>query len=744
MAGIGKIARRGVLLGSLATAGGVAFGAYLVWRDPENPLAETLSKGEASFNPWVKITPDGIILITPHAELGQGVEHMQALLLAEELDLEIGQFETRFGSPSPAYYNTAMAAEGAPFRTTDTGTLAEIARGALGAVGKVMGLQGTGGSTSVPDSFDKLRSAGAMARETLKLAAAGLHGVDVKDLSTQSGSVILPDGQRIPYQALASAAAGLEPVENVAHRNPSEWRLIGSFQPRPDIIAKSTGLQRYGIDMQREGLVHAALRLSPTRGKSLRADLSAAKAMEGVSHVLTLTDGFAVIADNTWTAMQAAEAIDVDWEEAAYPSEQEEHWQRLSDALSSAHLDREWRADGDVDGLPEERAITAEYRAPYVAHQPLEPLNATILVNDDQVEVWAAHQLPPMAQRAIARVTGHETDQVIFHNQHAGGSFGHRLEFENLQYAAEIGGQLRGIPVKLTYRREEDFARDFPRHIAMAKCAGSVRDGQVEGIDLQIAAPSPVASQLGRIGLPMLGLDNQLPAGAWNAPYALEHFRVRTYRAEGLAPVSSWRSVGASTNGFFLECFLDELIHAAGADPMDERLRLCAWDVARGVLEEVALMSNWGRSLPSGSGRGLALVESFGVPVAQCVEVSQMAAGLRIDHVWVAADAGPVIDPLNFEAQIQGGVIWGLGHALNSEITYRDGVAEQTNYHDAEGLRLYQTPQIDVRWREQNFSIRGIGEPPVPPAAPALANAVFAATGQRLRQMPFGNFASFA
>jgi isoquinoline 1-oxidoreductase beta subunit len=270
-----------------------------------------------------------------------------------------------------------------------------------------------------------------------------------------------------------------------------------------------------------------------------------------------------------------------------------------------------------------------------------------------------------------------------------------------------------------------------------------VSGGQVKSLSLDIAAPSVVASQMGRIGLPAPGPDSQLPAGAWNAPYAIERFRVRTYRAPNLAPVSSWRAVGASSCGFFLEGFLDELIHEAGADPMMERLRLCSWDVARGVLETVAEMSDWGSDPGPRKGRGVALVESFGVPTAEVVEVTDTDDGIRIDKVWVAADVGTVVDPVTFENQVQGGVIWGLGHAINSEITFSDGRVDQTNYHDAEGLRMHQTPEIEVRGLERNFTIRGVGEPPVPPAAPALANAIFAATGVRLREMPFYKFIDF-
>lgn len=303
--------------------------------------------------------------------------------------------------------------------------------------------------------------------------------------------------------------------------------------------------------------------------------------------------------------------------------------------------------------------------------------------------------------------------------------------------------QIKGTPVKLTFSREEDFAQDYPRQIGVARATGQVQNGQVTALDLHIATPSAVRSQMSRVGMPVPGPDTQIAAGAWNAPYAIPHFRVSAYAVPELAPTSSWRSVGASTAGFFSECAMDELIHAAGADPMQERLRLINDPMARTVLETVADISGWASALPEGRGRGVALVTSFGVPVAQVIEVTQTSEGIKIDQVFVVADVGLILDPNNFENQVQGGVIWGLGHAINSEITFADGQVEQSNYYDGEGLRLYQTPEITVRGLENASKIRGIGEPPVPPAAPALANAIYAATGKRIREMPFNRHIDF-
>lgn len=742
MSRAGTLTRRALLISGVAVTGGVAFGVYKLRTPPENPLTALAGDG-VSFNPYVLITTDRITLIAPHVDLGQGAASLQAALIAEEMDLAFGQFDIAPGPPAAAYFNTALGDEAVPFLSTDTGRMAEALRGAAGAAFKLAGLQITGGSSTTPDSFDKLRLAGAVARETLKAAASAQTGIPAAQLSTAAGAVQLPDGTAIDYRALAQAAARIDPVQDVTLRAPDTWRLIGKPMQRLDVVAKSTGQQAYGIDLRLDDMLLASLRCNPRKGACLRSfDASAALSMGGVQHVLPVTGGVAVVADNTWYALQALEAIEYDWEAASYPAEQDAHWSAVSAAFAPQYLDRIWRDDGaplaEADPLQ-----TWEYRAPYVAHQPLEPLNAVARVTDESADVWSSHQMPRFVQERVARITGLDPDQVIFHNQFAGGSFGHRLEFDVVDRAVEIALQLKGRPIKLTYAREEDFAQDYPRQIGMARARGTVAAGHVTGLDLQIATPSVTRSQMSRVGLPAPGPDLQIAAGAWNMPYAIANLRVRGYAVPELAPISSWRAVGASTAGFFAESALDELIHAAGADPMVERLRLVNDPVARAVLEAVAEMSDWGKAVEPGQGRGVALVSSFGVPVAEVIDVTATTEGIRIDRVFVAADVGLVVDPVNFENQVQGGVIWGLGHAINSEVTYRDGMIEQINYHDAEGMRLYQTPEISVRALQSALIIRGIGEPPVPPAAPALANAVFAATGVRLREMPFFKFMDF-
>ncbi|MEQ9261346.1 MAG: molybdopterin-dependent oxidoreductase, partial [Roseovarius sp.] len=714
MSRLRTITRRTLLVGSAAIAGDVAFGVYTLSRPHENPLLDDLAEGEAALTPYVLIDAEGVTLITPRAEMGQGVYHVQAALLAEELDVSLEAVRVDPGPPSPAYWNTALAAEAAEFLVPAEGMVQRMAEGGLGTVMKAMGLQITGGSTTVPDGFVKLRAAAASARETLKRAAAAQTGHPVEALRTEAGHVLLPDGGRLAYTALAPAVAGMEPVQDVPLRAPSEWRYIGKPMQRIDMEAKCTGAPIFGIDAEVPGMVHAAVKLNPAQGGALESfDAREAEAMRGVIRVVPVTGGVAVVADNTWRAMQAAARVEARWGEAAFPAGMEAHWAALGNAIGAGRPDSRKRDDGDVEAaLASGEVIEAEYRAPYLAHAPLEPVNAVVRVDDESAEVWTGTQVPRFIQANVGRIAGVAPERVKVNVLMIGGSFGHRLEDEVVKRAAEIAVQMKGVPVKLTLSREEDMMHDFPRQISLARLRGKVAEGRVEALDLDIAAPSVQASQLSRQGQAVPGPDSQIPAGAWNMPLAIPHHRVTAWRAPELAPISSWRSVGASSNGFLYNAALDELIHAAGADPMAERLRLCNAPRARAVLEAVAEMCDWQGVLGEGRGRGVALVESFGVPCAEVVEVRDTGRGIRIERVWVAAEVGRVIDPVNFENNVQGGVIWGLGHAVNCETTYDGGIAQQSNFDGFEGMRLWQAPEIVVRGLETGDAVMGVGEPP--------------------------------
>ena len=745
-----RLSRRAFIVGSAAMAGGIAFGSCSEANQSAptgngNPLAAGLGPNAVTFNPWVEITPEKITLIAQHADIGQGVGSVQPIMIAEEMDLDPGQFEIRFAGPSPAYFNTGFADELAPFLAADQSPAAEEARAVALESLRKSGLQMTGGSSTVPDTYEKLRIAGAVARETLKAAAAKRSGVAVADIRTQSGAVILPDGTRIPYVELSAEAAKISPVLDAKPRDPSKWRLLGKPMTRLDVRSKVMGELKFGIDLKMDGMLFASVKLNPGKGQPLKSyDASKAQSMPGVKKILEIKNGVAVVATNSWYAMRAVEAIDCKWAPSAYPAEQADHWKALEASFKPEFLGKEWRKIGDIDaGLKDGTPVKAEYRAPYVAHQPLEPLNGVAVASDAGLEIWVGHQSPQAVQSIAAAAIGIKPEQVIFHNQWVGGSFGHRLEFENVRVLAEIANQMRGTPIKLVFSREEDFLQDIPRQISVARYTGSVKKGKIVAADLKLAGTAPFKGLLERMGSPSKDPDPQLAAGLWNVYYDIPNFRATSYEAQGLSPCTTWRSVGASTAGFFTESFIDELIHAAGADPMKARIEMCAVPTYRKVLETVAEMSNWKGPLGKGKGRGVAFVESFGTPTAEVIEVTVTDRGIRIDKVWVAVDVGKVMDPINFENQVQGGVIWGLGHAINCELTYAKGAAQQTNYNHHEAMRLYQCPDIEVRGLENDPKVRGVGEPPVPPAAPALANAIFAATGKRIREMPFNKFIDF-
>jgi isoquinoline 1-oxidoreductase beta subunit len=734
------------LIGSAAILGGVAFGAYIVNRPTPNPLLDDLGEGEAALTPFVKITPEGITLIVPRADVGQGIASTQAMLIAEELDIDPATATLDPGQPHPAYFNGSVSAESIPFPAWDDGRVATTVRDLMITASRLTGSQFTGGSSSTADLHETLRHAGATARETLKAAASARTGVATADLRTEDGHVILPDETRIPYTDLASDAAAIEPVTDVALRPAAEWRRLGKPYQRLDIVAKSTGTQDYGIDVVLPGMLHATVRANPGRGGAMASySTDAALAMRGVRSVIEVNEGLAVIADNTWFAFQAADALEIDWLAPDYPASSTEMWEALSAAHIEENRNSRLRDDGDVEGtLTGAGVIEAEYRTPFLAHAALEPLSATVLVDAESVTIWTATQVPHVIRDAAAQMTGLDKAQVTLHVLPAGGSFGRRLDHDYVLQAIQISTSMPGTPIKTTWSREEDMTHDFPRPLHMARARGTVASGRVVGYDLDTISPSLLQSWFGRVFFVPPGPDVMLAWGAFDQPYAIPNYRVTGYAAPQLMPIGSWRSPGACSNSFFHEGFLSELIHAAGADPLEERLRLIDNADSRRVLDAVGEMASWsGSDIGLGRGRGIAFAHTHGVPVAEVIDVTMTDRGIRIDDVWIAADCGTVFDPVNAEAQLTGGAIFGLGHAINCELTYENHAVQQTNFDVFEGMRLHQTPRFHTRLLERAEKVRGIGEPTTAPAAPALADAIFAATGQRLREMPFNKLIDF-
>ena len=742
------ITRRTFLIGSAAVAGGVVFGTYLAKRPIKNPLLADLQEGEAAITPYVKIDATGVTLITPRADKGQGAYTMQARLIAEELDIDPANANLTPGMPGPAYYNGAVMEEGVPFPAYDQSAMAENVRKFMHVPAKLFAMQMTGGSSTVPDGFVKMRMAGAIARETLKETAAQQNGVARDQLDTEDGYVVLPNGTRIPYTELASAAATIEPITDVQLRPKSDWRFLGKPTQRLDMPAKCTGTEKYGIDLTIEGMVHAAVRANPGIGAELKSfDAAAAESMRGVQKVLPIKNGVAVIADNTWRAWRAANAIDITWAAGPYPASTDEIFKQIEQVVDSEeHRDHRQRDEGDVKAALDDGDIfEAVYKVPYLAHAPMEPMNAIVLVTDEQCEIWTGTQIPLFVRDHAAELTGLDKDKVFVYVQPMGGSFGHKLEDTHVIQAVEIAMAIKGTAVKLVWSREEDMTHDYLRPGAIAKGRGKVVDGKVDTLDLSVGQSALMADWFGRLmGITIPGPDATITTGSWDQPFAIPNYRVTGYRAPTMVPISSWRSVGASGNGFFHDSLLDELIHKAGADPLAERVRLCLDDTSRKVLEKVGEISGWdGPSLGENRGRGVSFCLSFGVPCAIVTEVTHTEGRIKIDKVFVVVDVGEVLDPVNLEAQVFGGVIFGMAHAMNCETTFENHGAQQNNYHAFRGMRLYQVPEFEVVALSNAKKIRGIGEPGVPPSAPSLGNAIFAAAGQRIRELPFNKQIDF-
>ncbi len=744
MSRIGKIARRTFLVGSLAVAGGVAFGIYKLRETPPNPLSP--GEGAAALNSFVIVDGDGVTLVAPKAEMGQGVHTTWAALIAEELDVELADVTLIHGPPAKAYFNSSLMAEGLPNKGYDASSFAHMLGEVMGQAGKFLNLQVTGGSTSMTDGYERMRVAGATARETLKEAAAQRLGVSRADLTTEAGQVIAPDGTAIPYAELAMAAAEIDPP-HVELRPPSRWRLLGKTQPRVDMLGKATGTAEFAIDVRRESMKFATLRINPKLGGTMiSADTSAAEGMPGVEKVIRFENGIAVVARNTWLAIQAAEAAEIEWGAAPYPPEMDGILATL-DAAFQAEPNSTLRDDGDADTLPAGATeVTAEYDTPFLAHSTMEPMNATALFTGDALEVWSGNQAPIFTRRVCAEAAGLDEDAVTLHTTLMGGGFGRRGELDFSRYAAMVAREMPDVPVQVTWSREEDMRHDFYRPATKARFRGAVQDGKAVLIDGAIAGPSITQQAMGRwLGLSPGGPDKGHVDGAFNQPYAVPNFRIRGHLADLDVPIGFWRSVGASHNAFYLDSFMDELALAAGRDPLDFRLAHArdAFAPAAAVLERVGEMSGWTGQTAEGIGRGVGFCYAFGTPVAMVIEVADEDGAIRIAKAWIAADLGTALDPGNLEAQMTGGMIYGLSAAVMGEITFSDGEVQQRNFPDYDALRIHTVPETAVAILETNPHMGGAGEPSTPPAAPALANAIFDLTGTRARSLPLNKQFTF-
>jgi isoquinoline 1-oxidoreductase beta subunit len=655
-------------------------------------------------NAWLRVDPDGAVTVAvARSEMGQGVRTSLPMLVAEELLVDWKDVRFEQAIPKPAY-----------------------------------GDMSTGGSRSIVTSWDPLRKAGAQAREMLIAAAAATWGVDRATCRAESGAVLHPSsGRRLAYGELVERAASLPVPEDPPLKDPKDWQLIGTRAPRLDTAAKVDGSAIFGLDVRVPGMLIAVVARSPVfGGRAASFDPAPARAVPGVKRVERIASGIAVVADNLWAAWKGRDALAITWDEGALAGlDSAAIRARWAELAAKPGAIGESRGDGAKALAGAARTIEAIYEVPYLAHATMEPMNATAHLTAERCEVWVPTQSATGAQEKAAALTGLDPERVIVHTTYLGGGFGRRAEQDFLTEAVEIS-QAVGAPVKVVWSREDDMRHDFYRPATYNVLrAGLDAEGRLLAWTHHIVGPAI----LGRVAPKAIrdGIDGTSLEGAWHLPYAIKNLEVAYTRNDPGIPVGWWRSVGSSQNAFVTECFLDEVAAAAGRDPLDLRRELLAAAPRhRAVLDLAAEKAGWGTPLGPGRGRGLAVHESFGSIVAVCADVSVIAGGVRVERIVCAVDCGTVVNPDTVEAQMESGILFGLSAALKQEITIERGRVVQANFDDYPMLALDEAPAIAVHLAPSGAELGGIGEPGVPPAAPALVNAVFAATGKRVRRLP--------
>ena len=741
--------RRTFIISSAAVAGGVAVGGYLLARpeDIDNPLYAILEEGQVAVTPYVIIDEAGITIITPRAEMGQGIQSTLAALVAEELEIPVTEVSVAHGPASIVYSNNIMY----PPESSRKQLIRRVSKRLNISYYPPKLSQSTGAQTSLSEGFVKMRQAGASARAILIQAAASKYNMNPSELKTEDGYVVLADGRRIPYTSLAADAARMPLPEEVTLKPRSEWKQLGKSQPRQDMPLKCTGTAQYAIDLRFPDMVYGTVKFNPYIGGGIkRFDDSKAQNMNGFIKALEWDDGIIVLATNSWYAMEAAKAIEVEWGKAPYPMNMEDHYAAVENALGKGEP-TEVRSQGDVNSaMAGITPIERRYSVPYLTHATMEPMNAVALLKDGELDIWAANQNPMGVRYFSSKIAGIPQKSVRVHSMFMGGAFGRRQEMDFIEVALNAAMAVEGKPVKVTWTREGDMSHGVYRPIASAAFRGAVKDGKPVAFDLQISAPALfVSSDRRQFQNRGKKIEERMDRSVWlgmnNQPYQLPNYRIRAYKVPKLLlPVGWTRGVGETQNVFFHETAMDELALEAGIDPMEMRLSLIEDAHSRAVLEAVKRMSNWGSTLAKGRARGLAFAISSGAPTAQVVEISQSEEGIRLEKVFIAVDVGIALDPRNIEAQIKSGVIYGLDSGINSRITVSKGKIEQSNYNNYPLLRIPQIPEIYVHIHENGEEIFGVGESGVAANPPALGNAIFALTGKRIRNLPFRNEVKFA
>lgn len=754
--------RRSLLLSALAGGGALLVGWSALPPRSRIGTSHALpdADGGVTLNGWIRIEPDGQVqLAMARSEMGQGVHTALAMLVADELDTPLARVKLVQAAPQSLYGNVAMFVGALPFHPDDTEPGRETATVKAGQwmvskLARELGVSVTGGSSSVADAWDVLRLAAATARAQLLGAASLQWKLPRAELQVHGGIVSHVSGPHAHFGELAKLAAAT-PIGDVRTKDPKDWTLIGTPAPRTDLAAKVDGSARFGLDVRQPGQLYAVVRHCPMLGGSpQRVKVEAAMQLPGVQRVVRLgpyagsTAAVAVVGRSTWHARRGAQALEIDW---APPPAGGADTRQIDEALELAAREAArsgggfaFHTRGDVAqaSAGAARQMEALYRAPYLAHAPMEPINCTARVHDGGVELWVPTQVPDMARAIAARVAGVPPEAVTLHVSYLGGGFGRRLDVDFVAQAVRIALECGGHPVQLVWPREEDIAHDFYRPAGVALMQASLDGkGMVSGLSITSAGDAITPRWIERV-LPALAgpvdtPDKSAAEGLYDLPYGISHQRIAQVATHSGVPVGYWRSVGHSHHAFFSECFIDELAEAARQDPVAFRLGLLA-DMPRhaAVLKLAAAKSGWGRPLPVGQARGVALHESFGSIVAQVMEVSLVDGRPRIHRVVCAADIGTAVNPGIVAQQMESGVIFGLSAALYGRIDIEGGAVKQGNFPDYKVLTLAECPRIETHLVPSSRAPGGMGEPGTPPAAPALANALYALTGKRQRALP--------
>ncbi len=749
------LARRVFLLGSAAMAGALVVGWRWAASDWTNPLLATLKDNEAALTPYVKVAADGIITaIVPYAEMGQGVSTTLAALVAEELDIALADLQVEHGPASGAYGNTKIAADISPFTSQTAPILNRLWNGITTIAAPVVGLQVTGSSTSTRDAFDRMRQAAATARALLLEAASLELNVASAALVTSGGRVIhQSSGRSLSYGELAATAAKLPMPERVKLKPKENWATLGKSQPRKDGLAKVTGAAVFGIDVDLPDMLHGTVLMAPRFDAKLGAiEDNEAKAVKGFQKLVPIetvfSNGVAVIADNTWAAFKAAEALKIKWRYDGKAADDAALAALLSDGIKTGSgwsLAKTGDATATLNGSTNRNLLTLDYAVPPLAHAAMEPMNATAQFKDGKMIIWAPTQAPSLVQLAVGNALDIPFANITIHVTHLGGGFGRRAEVDFALFAAIAAKDINGRPVQLTWRREEDFTHDAYRPPAHARIrALPVDDGIPEALEIKIATPSVTRSIASRLlpALTLAGPDAYLAEGAFDVPYRLKAFRVEGVDVTLPLPAGYWRSVGYSHNTFFLESALDEIAVRVSADPLKQRLALLEGNVAaQGVLTRAAELAGWGSE---GVKQGLAYLNAYDSHVATIIEVSGSADGIKIDRIIVVADVGIALDPGLIADQLVSATIMGLSAARSEKITVTNGAVTEANYDSYPVLRISACPPIITDVLQTGTKPGGVGELATPVVAPALANAIFKLTGNRIRTLPFSDSVSFS